>query len=179
PPAPSLTPDSQPIPIKSPALAPLGAIPDWQQLDVFQNTITREQFESLLANIFTTGEAWRNLISISETEAIITTDPSKPDSEFRLEFATIGKQITPPRHWRTASELPAAPADKPLSGLKIAIDPGHIGGEWAKMEERWFSVDGGTPVCEGDLTLKVARLLKPKLEALGANVSMVRNAPEP
>ncbi len=179
PPAPTLTPDSSPIPIESPVLAPLGAIPDWRQLDVFQNSITREQFESLLSDVFTTGEAWRNLISISETEAIITTDPSKPDNGFRLKFATADKQITPPRHWRTASELPAAPADKPLAGLKIAIDPGHIGGEWAKMEERWFSVDGGTPVCEGDLTLKVARLLKPKLEALGASVSMVRNAPEP
>jgi N-acetylmuramoyl-L-alanine amidase len=178
-PTPPVIPDSSPVTVERPALAPLGTIPDWQQLEVFQLSITREQFESLLSDIFTTGEAWRNLISLSETEAVITTDLSKPGSEFHLRFSSSGKESTPPRHWRTASELPAAPADKPLSGLNIAIDPGHIGGEWAKMEERWFSVDGAPPVCEGDLTLKVARLLKPKLEALGASVSMVRNTPEP
>ena len=178
-PDPAVIPDSFPVPIERPVLAPLGTIPNGQQLEVFQNSITREQFESLLRDIFTTGEAWRNLISLSEIEAVITTDLSKPGSEFRLKFATSGKESAPPRHWCTASELPAAPAEKPLAGLKIAIDPGHIGGEWAKMEGRWFSVDGDPPVCEGDLTLKVARLLKPKLEALGASVSMVRNAPEP
>jgi hypothetical protein len=47
------------------------------------------------------------------------------------------------------------------------------------MEGRWFSVDGGPPVCEGDLTLKVAQLLKPRLESLGASVSLVRSTNEP
>jgi hypothetical protein len=47
------------------------------------------------------------------------------------------------------------------------------------MEERWFVVGDGTPVCEGDMTLLVARLLKPRLEALGAEVSMVREKCEP
>jgi len=47
------------------------------------------------------------------------------------------------------------------------------------MEERWFVYDGGNPVTEGDMTLFVAKLLKPKLEALGATVSLVRDKPEP
>lgn len=178
-PTPPFVPDSAPVPIERPALAPLGSAPDWSQLDVFQNSITRGQFESLLSDIFTTGEAWRNLISIGETEAVIMTDLSRPGSVFRLRFASVGNESTPPRHWRPASELPPAPQEKPLTGLHIAIDPGHIGGEWALMEERWFTVGEGPPVCEGDLTLKVARLLKPKLEALGAKVSMVREAAQP
>jgi hypothetical protein len=63
--------------------------------------------------------------------------------------------------------------------MRIAIDPGHIGGEWAKMEARWFVIGQGTPVSEGDMTLRVANLLKPQLEAMGAQVSMVRSKNEP
>jgi hypothetical protein len=47
------------------------------------------------------------------------------------------------------------------------------------MEERWMVVGNGNPVCEGDMTLQVARMLKPKLEALGASVSLVREKCEP
>jgi hypothetical protein len=75
--------------------------------------------------------------------------------------------------------LPPARPEKPLSGLRIALDPGHLGGKWAKMEERWFQVGNSPPVQEGDLTLRVARLLAPRLRALGAKVSSVRNSSEP
>jgi len=84
-----------------------------------------------------------------------------------------------PRLWHSAKSLPAAKGDKPLSGLRIAIDPGHLGGEWAKMEERWFQVGNTQPVQEGDLTLKVARLLAARLRELGAKVFFVRNSNEP
>jgi hypothetical protein len=63
--------------------------------------------------------------------------------------------------------------------LRIALDPGHLGGEWAKMEERWFQVGNTQPVQEGDLTLKVTRLLAPRLRELGAKVFFVRNSNEP
>src|SRR5205814_96362 len=69
--------------------------------------------------------------------------------------------------------------DKPLSGLRIALDPGHLGGKWARMEERWFQVGYTQPVEEGDLTLKVARLLSPRLRELGAKVLFVRDRNEP
>jgi hypothetical protein len=69
--------------------------------------------------------------------------------------------------------------DKPLSGLRIALDPGHLGGKWAKMEERWFQVGDSAPVKEGDLTLRVAQLLAPRLRELGARVSFVRSGAEP
>ena len=47
------------------------------------------------------------------------------------------------------------------------------------MEERWFQVGNSKPVQEGDLTLRVARLLAPRLRELGAKVSFVRNNDEP
>ena len=69
--------------------------------------------------------------------------------------------------------------EKPLAGVKIAIDPGHLGGDWAKMEERWFQIGDTLPVTEGDMTLRVAQLLAPQLTALGAEVTLVRNAAGP
>jgi len=99
---------------------------------------------------------------------------------FTLRFAAgTEEQKRVPRLWRLAKSLPPAGRDKPLSDLKIALDPGHLGGKWAKMEERWFQVDDCMPVQEGDLTLRVARLLAPRLRELGAKVAFVRNDDEP
>ena len=86
--------------------------------------------------------------------------------------------------WRPAPGAPRnrCPRQKrkgALAGLKIALDPGHIGGDWAKMEERWFKVGDAPPVEEGEMTLRVARMLAPKLRALGARVSFVRDKTEP
>lgn len=157
----------------------LAPPPDWSRLEIYQNTITREEFERLLTTVFTTGNAWRESIEITPTEARIKTGSSPSDAIFTLHFAPAVGETAAPRHWHTASELPPTTPDKPLAGLKIAIDPGHIGGEWAKMEERWMVVGDGKPVCEGDMTLQVAQLLKPKIEALGASVSLVREKNEP
>ena len=179
-PAPPRNPPSPlPVPTESPTLSLLAPPPDWPTLEVFQESITRDDFERLLTTVFTAGEAWRDFIEIDETEARVRTGNSPTDGTFHLRFARTSGERPSPRHWRTPSELGPATTDKPLTGLKIAIDPGHIGGEWAKMEERWMVVGDGTPVCEGDMTLHVANLLKPRLEALGATVSLVRDKPEP
>lgn len=157
----------------------LAPRPDWTALEIYQKTISREDFERLLTTVFTTGSAWETCIAIDEEGASIQTGNTPDEGIFRLHFAVPGEETKTPRDWRTTGELPPASADKPLGGMKIAIDPGHIGGTWAKMEERWFTVGEGTPVCEGDMTLHVANLLKPRLEALGATVSLVRSKPEP
>lgn len=161
------------------ALFTLTASADWPSLANYQETITREDFERLLTTVFTAGNAWQTTIEIEDREARIQTDDTETAPLFHLRFAPPGKAAPAPRSWHSAAELPAAPPDQPLSGLKIAIDPGHIGGEWAKIEERWFVIGSEKPVCEGDMTLHVAQLLKPRLEALGASVSLVRDRAEP
>ena len=161
------------------SLSILAELPDWQKLDAFQETITREEFHRLLTTIFTTGEAWRNFIEIGENEAHIQTGNPSPDDQFLLRFAPQGSTKPTPRLWKTSAELPPTLPNQPLADLHIAIDPGHIGGDWAKMEERWFVVGDGKPVLEGDMTLHVAKLLKPRLETLGATVSLVREKAEP
>ncbi|MDP3850912.1 MAG: N-acetylmuramoyl-L-alanine amidase [Luteolibacter sp.] len=171
-----VVPPPAPAPPVSPALSVLGEIPDWSKLEAFQETITRSDFERLLTTVFVTGGAWRNFIEIDDHEARIR---GSGEDIFHLRFAPPGLTKPTPRHWKTTADLPPAPEGKPLDNLHIAIDPGHIGGEWAKIEERWLLVGDGPPVREGDMTLQVANLLKPRLEALGARVSLVRAKPEP
>lgn len=178
-PIPTPHPQQKPTPAPPTALSMLAAPPDWKALEVYQNTITRNDFETLLTTVFTTGDAWKTYIEITDNEALIKTGSSSDETIFHLRFASPGQEVKAPRHWRTTAELPPATPGKPLAGLKIAIDPGHIGGEWAKMEERWFILGSGSPVMEGNMTLFVAKLLKPKLEALGATVSLVRDKLEP
>jgi N-acetylmuramoyl-L-alanine amidase len=72
------------------------------------------------------------------------------------------------------------PQDKPLTGRKIAIDPGHVGGteEDAKRERKIVHNDEdttGVPLIEGNLTMQTALLLKKSLEARGAQVMLTRS----
>jgi N-acetylmuramoyl-L-alanine amidase len=155
----------------------LGKAPDWSRLDAWQRTISRRHFEQLVTRTFVTGTRWREWIEIREDEALIHT--GEQGVYFRLHFAREGLESPAPRAWRKPEELPVPPQGKPLSGLHIAIDPGHIGGEWAKIEERWLVSGDNPPIQEGDMTLRVARMVQPRLEALGARVSLVRESLEP
>ena len=160
-------------------LSPLAPRPDWRQLDVFQETITRAEFVELLDSIYAPGGAARGLITVGEDAAIVRTS-LQPAAEWRLRFAADAvKAIPTPRDWRPSAALGPAPAEQPLAGVRIALDPGHLGGQWARMEERWFQVGESQPVAEGAMTLRVAQLLEPQLRALGAEVSFVRDALEP
>ena len=47
------------------------------------------------------------------------------------------------------------------------------------MEERWFKMGDAMPVEEGEMTLRVAKMLAVKLRDLGARVSFVRQQNEP
>lgn len=170
-------PESAPAP-PPPALSDLGNVPDWSRFNRYQSTITRADFLREMDGVFTVSPAWRDWFEVGEDEVKIRRSPDPGDS-FRLRFAPEGLANPVPRYWRALEDLPPAPAGKPLEGLKVAIDPGHIGGRWGIMEERWFQIPGQPPVLEGDMTLTVAKILKPQLEALGAIVTLVRSETEP
>lgn len=169
----------KPVPPKPTALSLLSENPVWTTLEAYQSSISRSDFEKLLTEIFTTDDTWREFILIRDdlAEIITSSDPAEPP--FVLHFATPENTRPTPRLWKDTATLPVPPEGKPLANLHIAIDPGHIGGEWAKIEERWFQIGKAEPVTEGDMTLSVAKLLKPLLEELGATVTLVRDKPEP
>jgi N-acetylmuramoyl-L-alanine amidase len=157
----------------------LGAHPRWNVLEKYQETITHDEFARLIDTVYCTHGFAADLITMDEKSARILTNRDA-QKFFTLRFAqdeTSRERV--PRLWRPAKSLAPAKPDKPLFGMRIALDPGHLGGEWAKMEERWFQVGGSAPVEEGDLTLRVARLLAPRLRKLGAKVSFIRNSSEP
>jgi hypothetical protein len=157
----------------------LGAHPRWNVLEKYQETITHDEFARLIDTVYCTHGFAADLITMDEKSARILTNRDA-QKFFTLRFAQDeASRERVPRLWRPAKSLAPAKPDKPLFGMRIALDPGHLGGEWAKMEERWFQVGGSAPVEEGDLTLRVARLLAPRLRKLGAKVSFIRNSSEP
>ena len=153
----------------------LGSKPKWSVLEHYQETITRDEFTQLIQNVYCTHGFASDLIEVNTDTARILINRASQNF-FTLRFAKSDAVRNPvPRLWYPPRSLPSAQADKPLSGLRIALDPGHLGGEWARMEERWFRVGDSEPVQEGDLTLRVARLLAKRLRDLGAKVSFVRS----
>jgi len=157
----------------------LGNKPRWNVLEHYQQTITRDEFAHLVNDVYGTQGFAPDLIEIKGDAAriLINRDAQK---FFTLRFAgSKEEQKNVPRLWRPAKSLPSAGPDKPLAGLRIALDPGHLGGSWAKMEERWFQVGDSKPIQEGDLTLRVSRLLATRLRDLGGKVSFVRSTHEP
>lgn len=158
---------------------PLADPPQWKSLQKYQRTITRDEFERLLRNVYCSQGINDEFIRLDRDFACILMDRDA-QTWFTLRFAKDGRRRRlGPRPWRTAQALPRQKRKSALAGLKIALDPGHIGGEWAKMEERWFKVGDAPPVEEGEMTLQVAKMLASKLKALGARVSFVRDKTEP
>lgn len=67
-----------------------------------------------------------------------------------------------------------------LNGLRIAIDPGHMGGDpWDKMTGKFVRGPNGEYLSEGVMALQTAILLKEQLTKLGATVELTRNDLQP
>ncbi|HEY4285081.1 MAG TPA: hypothetical protein VGM62_18605 [Chthoniobacterales bacterium] len=157
----------------------LGSHPRWNVLEHYQQTITRDEFTDRIQNVYCTHGMPADLISIGADSARILTN-RESETFFTLRFAADQQsKRRVPRLWRPAKNLSPATATKPLSDLRIALDPGHLGGKWARMEERWFKIGDAAPVQEGDLVLRVARILSRQLQSLGATVLLVRDRPGP
>ena len=151
-------------------LGVLGSKPKWDVLENYQRTIT---------HVYCTHGLADDLIKIDDDAAQILTNRD-PRKVFTLHFASDpNSKAQVPRLWRPAKSLPSTKPNKPLAGLRIALDPGHLGGKWAKMEERWLKVGDAKPVTEGDMTLRVSRMVATRLRKLGATVLFVRNSTDP
>lgn len=181
---PPATPPPQPTPPgeKLWNLSELAPPPDWSLLEAWQETVTAAEFRYVLEQIATDGNAYWSTIEQRPDRALIRQSTAREGSpKFELRFAEKSRPLPAARYWRKASEMGAPPSpEKPLEGVRIALDAGHIGGELAKMEGRYYTRGEGTiPVMEGEMTLKTAQILKPLLEALGAQVSLVRETDHP
>src|SRR5205085_5575910 len=120
-------------------ISPLADKPRWSTLERYQETITRDDFTRLLQNVYAT-RGYDDLIQIGNDSAQIVEDETTREI-FTLRFANDGARKLPSHYWRLIEKLPHGSQKRPLAGLNVALDPGHLGGRWAKMEERWFQVD--------------------------------------
>ena len=155
-------------------LTDLSSVPDWTELEQYQYTITKEDFIRELEEVYTINGKWEDWITTTDASAMIRMSAADGSQLFELLFASEVKQESPPKFWRKRDEVIVKDPLKPLLGLRIVIDPGHIGGEFAEVEERQFNYKETPPVKEGDLTLKVAKMLGQQLENLGAQVMLTR-----
>lgn len=159
-------------------MSALSGQPDWSDLAPFQKTITRAEFIRLLDTVYAPGGAWKECIEIGKTSARVH-PPGSSGADFRLEFApSPGAALPVPRYWKAPGARKSVPG-QPLAGYTIALDPGHLGGKWARMEERWFKIGSGKPVTEGDMALLTAQHLASRLASQGANVVWVRKTADP
>lgn len=161
---------------------PLAEAPNWSKLSDLSKTMTADEFDLAWNTFFSDGRSepppWKR-----DAVGITVPTGTSDGSTVRVEFRTASDPLPQPkRSWRMAAELPPLQGKPVLTGLRIALDPGHIGGAFAKVEERFFTMNPQDPkefIAEGDHVLTVAHLLKPRLEALGAIVSLVRDKQEP
>lgn len=167
--------------LEAQTLGPLAQPPDWSQLQAYTGSLTREEFVHQLRDVYAIDEADRLTLRVGPDEVAIR--GSSENDWVALPFREASQERIPvKRYWRTRAKILGASSKRrrPLEGLRVVLDPGHLGGRWARMEERWFHLgDPRKPVTEGDMTLEVARLLKPRLEASGARVWLTRDDTRP
>lgn len=164
------------LPVPAQRRSALAPVPEWDSLEPYQESITAEELNTVLRTVYLSDTEPKAWIQVSAQRALLRQDLNKT---FILRLAPDSNSRREVQHaWRRAGQF--LPNDEqPLSGVNIAIDPGHLGGEWAKMEERWFQIGNSTPVTEGDMTLRVAKLLAPMLQEFGARVTLVRSGTSP
>jgi len=159
-------------------LSPLAPKPDWSALDAYQQTITRQEFSRLINQVYSNDGAFWNYADIDDQRVIIYSDNAKAHPLFTLRFAASDEACAPlPYHYQTQSTS-KDPA-RPLKGIKIALDPGHIGGDWAKLEARYFKIGDDPAVEEASLNLTTCERLAELLEADGAEIIWAKHNLEP
>lgn len=169
----------------APNIARLGRVPDWSLLDPYQETMSRAEFVYLLRHCYVRNDDdFAEHILIEHDRVRIVKQSNYPEGGYyELHFKDErGIPETKSRYWRKVTEIDALPGNsaRPLQDIVIAIDPGHIGGPWVTWDDRHFQIGKDTlEVREGEMALRVAKILEKDLTRLGARVVLTRHANEP
>ncbi len=158
---------------------------EWRTLNAYQHTLTEAELRERLKIFSPDGAIYQFLTFHPDHSVDIFETPAKQQFLWRLYLKAPAAAHSPeiPKATEfTAKQIATfyeATWQLPLKGLTIGIDPGHIGGEWASIEERYFKYRSYPPVKEGDLTLITANHLATALEQAGAKVVFTRTEAEP
>lgn len=145
---------------------------DFHDFDIYQETVSPTQAERILVR-FLVKEAevadYFLLDKDDNTLSIYASPQDKKDGRPEYVFKLGDKK-------REATPLEIGDGKKRLAKLRVAIDPGHLGGKSARLEARYIDMKN-VRFDEGTLTALTARHLRKLLEAEGAEVFLTRDTP--
>jgi N-acetylmuramoyl-L-alanine amidase len=142
---------------------------DFHDFDSYQERLTHDEVQKKIEVFLEKDPSIRDFYRLTPT-ALYIGDLKRKEVDYVLSITS--SEVTKP-----------ASSYKGLKEAKIAIDPGHFGGSFAELEERFLSIPAEqsgvsqSPIFlrEGDLTYLTALELKRLLEAEGATVLITRS----
>jgi len=141
---------------------------DFAEFDPFQGRLSKEYVARKISHYLQYSKEIENYFEIQEDALVIFASPKdKKEGAYEYRLAFGDESLSPPQ-FNFA---------KPISSARIAIDPGHFGGKWARLEERYIDMEHeGRSVNfdEGTLSFLTAVYLKKILEEQGALVFLTR-----
>ena len=159
-------------------LSSLAPPPDWSSLNAYQRTITRQEFTRLIDQVYTPDGGFWDYAQIDNGKLVVFSDLAKTQPLFTLHFAASDDATAPLPYLYKTKAVSTDPV-LPLKGLRIALDPGHIGGDWAQLEARYFKLGNDPPVEEATLNMITCDRLAERLQADGAEVVWAKHSYEP
>lgn len=186
-------------------LSPLAPKPNWSTLNAYQKTITRKEFTRLINQYYSPkGDFW-NYAKIDDEKVEIYAKAGTPPNKgpagalspgaalqggetsawkftgpplFTLRLASSDAAAAPLPYPYKTKAVSTDPA-RPLKGLRIALDPGHIGGEWAQLEARYFKLGDDPSVEESKLNMITCERIADLLRADGAEIVWAKHSYDP
>lgn len=138
----------------------------FSEFDSYQHQLSKDYVKEKITHFLQYSKEIENYYELTDEALILYAsfeDKAKRNVEYRLDF---GAEFPKPFQFT-----------QPLSQAKIAIDPGHFGGKFARLEERYVEMEheGKTLYFdEGSLAFLTALHLKKRLEEKGATVLITR-----
>jgi len=154
---------------------------DFHDFDIYQNKFTCEEVDLKIKTYLEKDPAIRKFYQLTP-QVLYVGDLQHQQIDYALHLNA------PPPFASEESPNADTPIVTPrktycgLKGVKIAIDPGHFGGVFAELEQRYVKIPkentrNNEAICiyEGDLTYLTAIELKRLLEAEGAEILITRS----
>lgn len=152
---------------------------DYKNLNIYQKTTSKEETETKIKKYLQKDPAIENYYSIDNNALILYSSPQNKNENQPEYIMMWGNN---PIHKNTTQFVPQNDPQKPLKGLKVAIDPVGIGGQMAQIERRLITLKSGKQtetqsniqLDTGALNFITAEAIKELLCAYGAEVFLTR-----
>jgi len=155
-------------PVETPVRDGLGAFARRQNqaglLRILPTLDPKKQFQRFFA---LTGQAWDGFLDRDQLRVV----------DYRVPLAGPGEPLrSSGLHERFRRAARSNPASRPLQGLRIALDPGHMGGDlWDERTGKQVKGKNGAKLSEGILNLQTALLLQREFTRMGAEVALTHD----